>query len=193
MDTVNVDQAGGTLDLAGLNGSRFSNIEKIDLSGTGNNTLVLDKQAVLDMAGSNGDAFADNTLLIKGDAGDRVSIADGWTAGAAVSNPFGETGSYTTYTNGAASLLIDNDVLVYTGSIDVATMTGGQGFRIFGADAGDLAGFSVSSAGDINGDGFDDLIVGALSAASPTGSRQPARLCGVWQRLWFRQHRSSRP
>ena len=36
-----------------------------------------------------------------------------------------------------------------------------DGFRILGEAAGDSAGFSVSSAGDINGDGYDDLMVGA--------------------------------
>ena len=42
---------------------------------------------------------------------------------------------------------------------DVAAGTGG--FKIQGEAAGDRAGNSVSSAGDVNGDGFDDLIVGA--------------------------------
>ena len=35
------------------------------------------------------------------------------------------------------------------------------GFQIKGVSAEDISGFSVSSAGDVNGDGFDDLIVGA--------------------------------
>ena len=38
---------------------------------------------------------------------------------------------------------------------------------IHGADADDWSGCSVSSAGDINGDGFDDLIVGAHCADGP--------------------------
>ncbi|MCZ6592647.1 MAG: integrin alpha, partial [Alphaproteobacteria bacterium] len=48
--------------------------------------------------------------------------------------------------------------------IDVSALTPADGFTIYGADAGDRSGYSVSSAGDVNGDGYEDVIVGAIGA-----------------------------
>jgi hypothetical protein len=48
------------------------------------------------------------------------------------------------------------------------TLNGSNGFAINGIAAGDSSGESVSSAGDVNGDGFDDLIIGARGA-DPNG------------------------
>ncbi len=39
--------------------------------------------------------------------------------------------------------------------------SGAQGFVLNGAAAGDSSGFSVSAAGDVNGDGVDDVVIGA--------------------------------
>ena len=57
-----------------------------------------------------------------------------------------------------------------TPSLDLATLDGTNGFRLIGIDAGDGSGSSVSSAGDVNGDGFADLIVGAPGAESAGGA-----------------------
>jgi hypothetical protein len=53
-------------------------------------------------------------------------------------------------------------------NIDLASLTLAQGFRIDGAALGGWSGFSVSGAGDVNGDGYADLIVGS-PAANPSG------------------------
>jgi hypothetical protein len=50
-----------------------------------------------------------------------------------------------------------------TASVDLADL-GTGGYRIDGASAGDLTGASVAGAGDVDGDGRADVILGALSA-----------------------------
>ena len=48
----------------------------------------------------------------------------------------------------------------FSASLDRSTLNGSNGFVINGIDAGDSSGRSVSGAGDVNGDGIDDLIIG---------------------------------
>jgi Ca2+-binding RTX toxin-like protein len=54
-------------------------------------------------------------------------------------------------------------------SLNLSTLNGSNGFALNGIGAGDRSGSSVSSAGDVNGDGVDDLIIGAYGA-DPNGS-----------------------
>jgi vacuolar-type H+-ATPase subunit E/Vma4 len=53
-------------------------------------------------------------------------------------------------------------------AVDLSAVAGGTGgFVINGQCAGDKSGISVSSAGDVNGDGLADVIVGAMDSSPP--------------------------
>ncbi len=56
----------------------------------------------------------------------------------------------------------------FSAMFDLQTLDGSTGFRILSAASGEYFGRSVSSAGDLNGDGYGDVIVGA-PLASPNG------------------------
>ena len=89
-----------------------------------------------------------------------------------------------------ASYVVFGQASGFAANIDLSTLDGTTGFKLSGAAAGDYSGGSVASAGDVNGDGFADLIVGAYSA-DPNGSAFRRELCGVRQGLGLRrQHRS---
>ncbi|NBB14520.1 hypothetical protein GVN21_03995 [Caulobacter sp. SLTY] len=82
-------------------------------------------------------------------------------------------GAYYADTNGdksGAAYVVFGAAGGFAADLDLGTLDGTNGFRINGAATGDRAGASVSSAGDINGDGLDDLLVGAWGA-SPDGFR----------------------
>ncbi|MDX2050548.1 MAG: FG-GAP-like repeat-containing protein, partial [Rickettsiaceae bacterium] len=63
--------------------------------------------------------------------------------------------------------------IIYGGSslqnINLASLTSSQGFLVQGANSNDHLGFSVSSAGDLNNDGYDDMIIGAYGYSSGAG------------------------
>ncbi|WP_240143505.1 integrin alpha, partial [Nitrosomonas sp. JL21] len=144
----------GQLNLA----SRIVDIETIDLTGSGDNTLTLTAQSVLDVSDSS------DTLVVKGNAGDRVvGLSEGWIDA-------GMKNGMHAFTKQGAELLIDTsigtDPLVIPSVIDLSSLDGQNGFRLDGAASFDRLGSSVSDAGDINGDGFDDVIIGDYEAAS---------------------------
>jgi uncharacterized repeat protein (TIGR01451 family) len=49
----------------------------------------------------------------------------------------------------------------FPAALDLSALTGGDGFVINGASEFERAGSVVSTAGDVNGDGLDDLLIGA--------------------------------
>jgi hypothetical protein len=72
----------------------------------------------------------------------------------------GASGAYNNgYDSGSAYVLFGT---AFSGNISLYSLAiTGIGFRADGAAAGDEAGIAVSSAGDLNGDGFDDILIGA--------------------------------
>ena len=60
--------------------------------------------------------------------------------------------------------LEDRLLLAATNPLPLDSLDGTNGFRLDGVNSGDEAGRSVSSAGDVNGDGFDDVLIGPLGA-----------------------------
>ncbi|NES00162.1 MAG: hypothetical protein F6J86_41260, partial [Symploca sp. SIO1B1] len=57
----------------------------------------------------------------------------------------------------------------FSASLDLSSLDGSNGFILKGINPGDRSGRSVSSAGDVNDDGIDDLIIGA-SGADPNSN-----------------------
>lgn len=55
------------------------------------------------------------------------------------------------------------------GIFNLSGFTAAHGTMLRGADAGDFAGYNVSGVGDVNGDGYDDVLLGSRQAASQVG------------------------
>ncbi len=86
-----------------------------------------------------------------------------------IGSPVGAGCKNTRASGGKAYAILGNQTL--QPSIDVADET--FDLSILGAEAGDELGFSVTM-GDINGDGKDDVIAGALLADGPDNTREDA-------------------
>ncbi|WP_047551064.1 beta strand repeat-containing protein [Methylotenera sp. G11] len=103
-----------------------------------------------------------NQVVVDGTSADTLQLNDEWNSVAGTVTHGGNT--YNVYNSriGNSQILVDNDVRIQQLNVNlVNTAAGNGGFVINGAVADDLSGWSVANAGDVNGDGRDDVIVGA--------------------------------
>jgi hypothetical protein len=167
---------------------------------TAANTLSITAKDVNDMAGFNsihlstpsadgntwtnvsGTALSATTqfhqVVVDGTASDTVTLSagiGGWINAGTVNNG---TSNYVVYqdnatnsqvlVNAAASVINNNPVVI---GVNLSTIEGGTGgFVINGQSVDDYSGYSVANAGDVNGDGLDDLIIGAYQADTAGGA-----------------------
>ena len=72
-DTLRLSSEQNHLDLSATDDSQLNGIEEIDITGSGDNTLTLDVNEVLNISDTSDDLF------VLSDLGDTVNIAAGWT------------------------------------------------------------------------------------------------------------------
>ena len=121
-----------------------ANLDLSSLNGT--NGFKLSGVAAYDDTGNSVASAGD----VNGDGFDDVII------GAYVADPHGA--------NSGAAYVVFGKAGGFAANLDLSTLNGTNGFRLSGVTGSDFAGWSVHSAGDVNGDGLDDMIIGAKNA-----------------------------
>jgi hypothetical protein len=111
VDTLIFDGNGVNLDFTSIRGNKVINIEKIDLTGSGDNSLTLNYSDLLHLSDS-------NTLFITGNAGDIVTITDQtiFDTGYNIGQETVDGINYDTYQIGgtlASDIWVQNTISVY--------------------------------------------------------------------------------
>ena len=164
------DDADGTTDRSeSYTYDANGRVSQTDFDDNGDGTIDRSERALSSLDGTNGfiltgiDAFDQSGTSVSSAGDVNGDGYDDLIIGARYGDPNGDSDAGETYIvyGGASAPGTD-------GELDLGALDGTNGFILIGIDAGDRSGSFVSSAGDVNGDGYDDLIIGAFSA-DPNG------------------------
>jgi hypothetical protein len=124
--TLKLDASAAVVDLTTVQAmTNIHNFNSIDMTGSGNNTVHINLESVTAMSNhmnALGQVTDTSVMVINGNVGDKLQLDGSWTAGTTVLNAvdlmktYGSayqinlSDSYTSYTNGLATLLIDTQV-----------------------------------------------------------------------------------
>lgn len=124
----------------------------------------------------NGDHAGDYSGYWVSSAGDVNAdrVAD-LVIGAGGASPNGKNGA------GRSYVVFGKPGLGSSGSLELSNLNGSDGFVLNGEAVGDVSGWSVAGAGDVNNDGIGDLLIGAY-VASPKGRTQAGKSYVVFGR-----------
>ena len=148
----NGDSSGSSYVVFGKDSSFDATLDLSSLDGT--NGFRLDGEGFLDYSGKS----VSNAGDINGDGFDDV-IVGAW---------FADSNIHYSGSGYGASYVVFGKASGFDATLDLSSLNGSNGFRMNGVAEDDRSGGSVSNAGDVNGDGFDDVIIGA-STADPSG------------------------
>jgi Ca2+-binding RTX toxin-like protein len=139
-------EAGQSYVVFGRTSGFAANLNPSSLDGT--NGFIINGIKTFDVSGNSVSSAGD----INGDGFDDLIIGASY---ADIKNSYsGEGQSYVIFGKSSG----------FSASLNLSSLNGTNGFTINGINPFDSSGNSVSSAGDVNGDGFDDLIIGAKDA-----------------------------
>jgi len=103
LDVLRINGSGALLNLVALGDGVIQDVEVIDITGTGGNSLTLSFADVLAISSTS------DVLRIDGNAGDTVNRGGGWSV---ASDQIIGSNTYHTYAQGLAVLLVDSDITV---------------------------------------------------------------------------------
>ncbi|MCH8236454.1 MAG: FG-GAP repeat protein, partial [Chloroflexi bacterium] len=147
--TIGLDaNAGKTFIVFGQAGGFGANLDLSTLNGT--NGFVIEGNAADQKLGFSGSAIGD----FNGDGFGDLLIGAPMT-----SDPLSAGSAYVVFGHAAP----------FPTTLALADLDGTNGFAILGIDAEDFTGFNVAGVGDVNGDGYDDLVVGAHGGDPDSG------------------------
>ena len=165
---------GNAVSAGDVNGDGFDDlIGGSYYGGSGTSYVVFGKSSGFDAVINTSNLNGDNGFSIEGEA-------EGDEAGYSVDNAgdvngdgfddviIGARGSDASGENSGAAYVVFGKDSGFDATVNLADLDGANGFRLERGIAGELFGRAVSAAGDFNGDGNDDLIIGAY-AADPNG------------------------
>lgn len=128
---------------------------------TANDGIVFEGPMANDRLGASVAGVGD----VNGDGYDDMLFGAAWSSafdGTSGTGLFGTTVSAKPTHGGAAYLVYG--MARFNEGLDLGRMSSDQGAAMAGGNPGDQAGAAVASAGDVNGDGFDDMLIGAPKA-----------------------------